>query len=156
MLTPRSTVSYRRESVFSILKFKQLGEILTKLENILTQTGSNDEKNGRSKISLDTPFKVTNSFRNFAKKREMLKINALADSNSCEGVCQERDRERNGEKIHKNSSLCTLCEMVLKFCFEKDLIKNYNDSCKTFKNDLFGFCLHGSLWDIFYEVEHTV
>ena len=113
MLTPRSTVSYRRESVFSILKFKQLGEILTKLENILTQTGSNDEKNGRSKISLDTPFKVTNSFRNFAKKREMLKINALADSNSCEGVCQERDRERNGEKIHKNSVAYAPC---VKWC----------------------------------------
>ena len=97
MLTPRSTVSYRRESVFSILKFKQLGEILTKLENILTQTGSNDEKNGRSKISLDTPFKVTNSFRNFAKKREMLKINALADSNSGRGYAK-REIERGMEK----------------------------------------------------------
>ena len=55
-------VSYPGESVFSQLKIEYLGENETKYENILThwsvaQAGWNDEKNRRSKISLDCPFK---------------------------------------------------------------------------------------------------
>ena len=50
------------ESLFSTLKFEYLSEISTKIEFFLThwwvtQTGSNEEKNWRSKISLDCPFK---------------------------------------------------------------------------------------------------
>ena len=53
---------YPGESLFFTLKFEYLSEISTKIENILThwsvtQTGSNEEKNWRSKISLDCPFK---------------------------------------------------------------------------------------------------
>ena len=52
---PRSMI-LRRVSFFSILKYEYLGEN----ENILihwsvAQTGSNDENNWRSKISLDCP-----------------------------------------------------------------------------------------------------
>ena len=55
-------VSYPGESLFSQLKFEYLGENETKYEFFLThwsvaQAGWNDEKNRRSKISLDCPFK---------------------------------------------------------------------------------------------------
>ena len=55
-------VSYPGESLFSTLKFEYLSEISTKIENVLihwsvTQTGLKEEKNWRSKISLDCPFK---------------------------------------------------------------------------------------------------
>ena len=54
-------VRYPGESLFLTLKFEYLSEISTNIENILThwsvtQTGSNEEKNWRSKISLDCPF----------------------------------------------------------------------------------------------------
>ena len=47
---------------FLTLKSEQLGEILTKIQNILNhwsvaQAGSYEEKNWRSKILLDCPFK---------------------------------------------------------------------------------------------------
>ena len=55
-------VWYCKESVFSIQNYEYLGENETKNENVLThwsvaQAGSNDNKTGGSKISLDCPFK---------------------------------------------------------------------------------------------------
>ena len=60
-------IRYPRESVFSILKFEYLSENQTKIENILSnwsvaQDGSNGEKDWRSKISLDCPFKELYEF----------------------------------------------------------------------------------------------
>ena len=56
-------ISRDRESVFSNLKIELLFEFITKIEKILThdsvaQAGLKYEKNWRSKISLDSPFKT--------------------------------------------------------------------------------------------------
>ena len=55
-------VWYPGESLFSTLKFEYLSEISTKIENILThwsvtQTGSNEEKNGGRKSCWTVPLK---------------------------------------------------------------------------------------------------
>ena len=60
---------------FSDLKFEYLSEFLTKIENIFTrfsvaQAGSNYEKNWRSKISLDCPFKEEEKME--SKSRETI------------------------------------------------------------------------------------
>ena len=61
------------ESLFLTLKLEYLSEISTKIENILTnwsvtQTGSNEEKNWRVKISLDCPFNRVSRIANYHEK----------------------------------------------------------------------------------------